>query len=1210
MINQQIPDFILDLNKEIEEETVKSSSQWGFYSTKTQQIPDFIQPKANSNSTISTTINQPNIRDTEVKLELGDDYDDLWDKNQEQVKEYIDSLSDDDYKIWTDLKNEWYSLNSRKALMDNRDDLYDITEPWNKKFWSANKSETMQTILDLIQDAVDYQEDTVHPWSQSKQEYLDLVSEELYKDTFENIYQEKYQDYLNTDNRLLRRVKSASMLPVSVVQRWATIAGWMLVDLAKNWIWLIDHLWNIGTQLFAAWGNKIAWYDNRYDLVQVDPESPNILWSYIKGVRDFLWAWFTLAYPFATWLLTTFWTESENVQRLMNTAHWWIKYVAKEIFETIWLKHFNLDSLSEEELEAFYDDIATWVFIIFADLTGKWINWLWKRQAVKDFLFIKNIAKETSEIGRQEIINQVKETWKTMEKEPVWTEFRTEWWTKMAEVTPDWVRTTPYWKLRIIQKVLWWRVNWWIRWFQWALEEVMNKDKLVTRDPNAPVWELPVPEVKIREEEVKNPWEGEIKEWEIKEPTVEEKPTEVKNPKDEIKTTWGWTKTDIKSSTLKTEQTWSSWILDFIKKTLNKISWKQGGMDQELFEKFSSSPDLQNEYINTIDPYLKENWAENPAWVIENQLSDFIDTAIEQLQDRRNNNIEFQKWQMKYKVQIPESDKIKRNQENTEIKNLIKTLSKQYFDSERFLDYLLNLPEEKVQGLNKFIPNFSNNLALIKDTLDLTKAITSSDLLWKFLQYKSTWWTKRRNFIRRYLWNKLKQAYEKAGIKRNMYEIEKILNKLSEEELVELEETMENDNIPAYMKQDFINNLYDKLDKKPIEAVEWKKIGDTTIQLSKKTREEIIERELTKQWYRRETDTTLEYKTEEELRQHKLSDWTTIWDWMDRVKANLSPKLLKDFRLSEADFWNKAINYNRNGLNMSSFVAWHEIAHFVLGKLTTSELFDLTERIRKLTKDSGKEINRVWMGEYLADTISNYLNHWDIDWLNNLLTKNLEWPKAEITEHIKNLLENFKKDKLYQDRAPRYENPRNQSGVTAWERMDFLRKVDPNLKDYSFDLDVDSPTFSEMRFNMNDWKSLSREEWKGTLSHDQYLKLYSSEDLFNLEKEIKNQSKKSDSWREDIKKEIDEAEAYFGKSKYEKYQKAVKNIDPDIIWLIEKDWQIYVKYLIESQRERYELPNRPWYLEAKEVLAKDYFTEEELNQLPKDLVAKIKKNAD
>jgi hypothetical protein len=48
---------------------------------------------------------------------------------------------------------------------------------------------------------------------------------------------------------------------------------------------------------------------------------------------------------------------------------------------------------------------------------------------------------------------------------------------------------------------------------------------------------------------------------------------------------------------------------------------------------------------------------------------------------------------------------------------------------------------------------------------------------------------------------------------------------------------------------------------------------------------------------------------------------------------------------------------------------------------------------------------------------------------------------------------------------------------------------------------------------------------------------------------------------------------------------------------------------MESQRERYELLNRPGYVEVKEVPAKDYFTEDELNQLPKDLVAKIKKDA-
>lgn len=144
---------------------------------------------------------------------------------------------------------------------------------------------------------------------------------------------------------------------------------------------------------------------------------------------------------------------------------------------------------------------------------------------------------------------------------------------------------------------------------------------------------------------------------------------------------------------------------------------------------------------------------------------------------------------------------------------------------------------------------------------------------------------------------------------------------------------------------------------------------------------------------------------------------------------------------------------------------------------------------------------------------------------------------------------------------------------------------------------------------MKDWKSLSWDEWKDTLSHDQFLKLYSSEDLFNLEKEIRNQEKNTN-WRDDLKNEIMEAEAYFGEEKYETYKKELKDIDPDIIWLVERDWQIYVKYLMESQRERWELPNRPWYLELKEVPAKDYFTEEELKKLPKDLQDKINNNAD
>jgi hypothetical protein len=104
---------------------------------------------------------------------------------------------------------------------------------------------------------------------------------------------------------------------------------------------------------------------------------------------------------------------------------------------------------------------------------------------------------------------------------------------------------------------------------------------------------------------------------------------------------------------------------------------------------------------------------------------------------------------MKYKVQIPESDKIKWEQEDREIKNLIKTLSRQSDNPEKFLKYLLNLPKETIEGFNKMIPDFSQNLRLIKDTLDITKAITKPDIINKFLEYKSSWRRQNKGFLKK-----------------------------------------------------------------------------------------------------------------------------------------------------------------------------------------------------------------------------------------------------------------------------------------------------------------------------------------------------------------------------------------------------------------------------------------------------------------------------
>ena len=219
----------------------------------------------------------------------------------------------------------------------------------------------------------------------------------------------------------------------------------------------------------------------------------------------------------------------------------------------------------------------------------------------------------------------------------------------------------------------------------------------------------------------------------------------------------------------------------------------------------------------------------------------------------------------------------------------------------------------------------------------------------------------------------------------------------------------------------------------------------------------------------------------------------------------------------------------------------------------------------------------------------------------------------------------------WEDILSRRPEPLEQDQVWSREpvRWEYLKILDPNIKSVET-----SPYFGEeIRINFEDWKSMRRSDYRKTLTPEQLqeIDIYENnlieefvdeqmpiwksrtkgkkgEGKFDYDKlenerdldELVNPQTKSDLW---IRGRMDSGE-------FNKYKDLLREEDPDILGLIEKDWQIYVKYLIDSNRERYELPDRPWYVEVKEVPAKDYFTEEELNQLPKDLVSKIKKDAD
>ena len=174
------------------------------------------------------------------------------------------------------------------------------------------------------------------------------------------------------------------------------------------------------------------------------------------------------------------------------------------------------------------------------------------------------------------------------------------------------------------------------------------------------------------------------------------------------------------------------------------------------------------------------------------------------------------------------------------------------------------------------------------------------------------------------------------------------------------------------------------------------------------------------------------------------------------------------------------------------------------------------------------------------------------------------------------------------------------SKVKIFHRLSHLQDINPELSNIKYDLDLKSDRLWSLIFEMEDWRQLNWDEFKNTLSEEQ-LKKFNSDPVM---------------WQDEWESSLKESEKIVQNiisnpsSLFKKYKNALNKIDPDILWLVEKDWQIYVKYLIESQRERYELPDRPGYVEVKEVPAKDYFTEEELNQLPKDLVSIIKGNAD
>ena len=1215
---ENVPDFITNPIKA----DTNIGSQRGFISN-TENVPDFIQPRKVVNY---DDIEQPKRLNVEVSQELWLDLDKDWSLNQNAVKEYVDALSEDDYQIWKQLKNEGYSLEARKALMENQDLLYDISEPGNKKYYSWNKSSIRQGLMNLVQESNILYEDSIHPWSISAQDWLNEQAMNLdEKYSWENIYGkniERIDPYNNTENALVRQGQIYATSVVSNLKREWVVLAKMGIQLASLWVNFFDNLVNLNLQWQANLVNpsqeKIDKYG--YDAVTIDPNKRStILGSYLQMVEDVFWVWFIAAYPVASFIFTELADSNPTADYLLSLVNGWFENVAEKIMDIGFVKKRSDKNLSEEDKEYLKRDIAQWLFIVTTAIMWWWWKKFSQTEMYKNWETSLRVANEFWKRWASESLKKGKAIKDIIWEQPTWTELLNNKGKPIAVSTENGWQLTPRGSLNLLLDAT---GSYWKSFKEALIWRWKYKDKhLVTRDPNAPVWELPwVPMV-----DEKTPGE---------EIPVEEKPTqeikteEVKDIIEDVKET---TKPKLRKAatvTVTPKKTTGEWVSSFIKRVSNDIAWTEGWLNQELLTKLKSSSDLQNEYVNTIDPYLKANWSENPEWAIKDQLADFVETAKNQLDVRRWYNQDFRSWQMKYRTEIPETEKAQWSKEDADIKNLIKILNKSQDNPAQFLEYLLKLPQKTTEQFNKYIPNFSQNLALIKDTLDITKAITKPDLVDKFLSYKSGWGGRKKWFFKRMLYKYLRDTYRKAWVEFNQKRINELLNNMSEEQFMELEDVINAgwDDLPSFMKEDFYNQIvwYDKR-----QSFMW--LSDNQIENIKNAKPEEIYKELLRQGYQDFSDSSKPFKTEEDIRNFKLSNWMTVWEIADAFKLSFKPAIFEKLGIQgKADLVNMIVYFNQNLSELYAQFAWHEIGHHLLWALTTAEYLDLMEWFSKATqslKEYKKGVNisqypslaksQLWATEYLPDLITATLTYGDINWLASYLQpylseslgkkvtkilnevgKNLwdnfssvlvNWKEFNPRNEITNLIDKIGDTKIQE--APKYDIlPKTNKGIGYNNRLKSFQKIDSNVKWWDIDLDKNSSHFGEFTIELKDGKKLSWEEYKNTLSSEQKKNLYKSD--YELSEWIKDQIIE---WEESL------PEFWKEGNKYQEYKDIIRDVDPDIVGLIDKDWELYVQVLQESMRERWELPDRPWMLELKTIPGYEFFTEEQISKFPKEL---------
>ena len=856
-----------------------------------------------------------NWKDTEVSSMLGLTW--FTPMTDNEKWDYVNSLSDEEWNTWNNLKSEWYSFEARKALMDNQDQLYDINTLGSWKYLQTQDIATedkMQSFLDWYQNNIQWFSDRYKEWSN------------------QNInYENKgigIDDRQETEDTAWKKI--ANVLN-SVVSIWVDILEKALDYSMHKTLGLYNKIGSIQDHNFqpVSWDATKEWYKSSMaDLIWIGAD---------------LLQWYVAVANPAIYL--TLWVISQDdwiMSKILNGANDLIEKLPKWLIQQPAMQEF----LNQPWNAWAEEDMINWITFGIYALLGWWLKKGWKvlgnTKAWIQFQKVKNNVAR----GVKESIREGKAAWERAKDYNIWEN----------------IQGTRMWRSNVRRATIQWMKEWFRKWYNAKSPQWLTDTRIT------PVTETTVPEEKVNNTEIIN--------RETQELPGEETPVTEETPK-----------------TIKTVENNSE---------LNKLA-KETKLSENTIKNLESNPDLQNEFQNTIKPYLEENWKSNPEGVISKPVDDLvyeIKSGIEELKTQQSN------------LNRSLNNKKLSEMEKSLIREVQKIIDQK--DSKRIFKNLKQLTPQQKGLVQRVVPDIESKLNTIDQILDLTKEITKRNLVERFLKFQSRPRRWLSGFTKAMIYDFVRGIYEQKWIKASTEAIDKFIEWLSDEQI-----------------SDF---LYKK-NLSQFEELIWKSYPweNKIAEISKEKKQLKQTEPEDEQWYMNQTDVytydeqwnKVEHLTKEDLNIKPFDSEYTVSDILKEAWVKLTYPDNRTFLRFFAWMkpwvrWWYNPRWDFIGLPEHSpavMIVMHELWHRIRKQFTEEERLKIQDNIIERWKkemrnkwwsesDIDRYINGDWAEERMSEYIRNYTLYWNIfgKTAKEVLTTEV-W--KEFGQRIVNVMEKF-----------------------------------------------------------------------------------------------------------------------------------------------------------------------------------------------------------